>query len=236
MVMGVARAAAAGFQQAAMAYTTAGNAAFITGLYLVLVPLAGAFRGRRVGAATVVGIAAALAGLYLISVTESFRLRPGDGLVMACAVGFAVQILMVDHYAPRLSALRFSVTGFFTCAAISAMAALVADAEPFAGFHLALVPIAYSGFLAVAVAYTLQVVAQRDALATHAALIMSSESVFGALGGALLLGENMGVRGYSGAALMLAGVLISQLNAATRTTAAPSAASPSPGPPGPTSP
>jgi drug/metabolite transporter (DMT)-like permease len=224
-VTGVLLVAAAGLQQAAMAETTAGNAAFVTGLYMVLVPLAGAARGRRVALPTVAGIVAALAGLYLISVTGSFRLHPGDGLVMASAVGFALQILAVDHYAGRVSTLRFAAAQFFSCALVSALVAFVADAEPFSGFTLALVPLVYSGVLSVGVAYTLQVVAQRDALATHAALIMSTEAVFGALGGALLLGENMGLRGYAGAALMLAGIVISQIGAAPRP-----AGTPAPGP------
>jgi drug/metabolite transporter (DMT)-like permease len=209
-------AAAAGLQQMAMAETTAGNAAFVTGLYLVLVPLAGAARGRRVALPTVAGIVAALVGLYLISVTGSFHLHPGDGLVMASAVGFALQILVVDHYAVRVSALRFAAAQFFSCALVSGAVAFVADAAPFSGFNLALVPLVYAGVLSVGVAYTLQVVAQRDALATHAALIMSMEAVFGALGGALLLGENMGLRGYAGAALMLTGIVISQIGAAAR--------------------
>jgi drug/metabolite transporter (DMT)-like permease len=213
LITGVLLAFAAGLQQVAMATTTAGNAAFITGLYMVLVPLAGVTRGRRIGLNLVVGIAAALTGLYLISVTDGFRIHPGDALVMASAVGFAAQILAVDHYAARLSALRFSAAQFLSCAAVSAGAAFVFDAVPFAGFRLALVPLAYAGFLSVGVAYTLQVVAQRDALASHAALIMSTESLFGALGGAILLGENMGVRGYVGAALMLAGIVVSQIGA-----------------------
>jgi drug/metabolite transporter (DMT)-like permease len=216
VLTGLLLAATAGFQQAAMAVTTSSNAAFITGLYLVLVPLAGIFRGKRPGLATVIGIVAALAGLYLISVTDGLRLNPGDGLVMISAVGFAAQILMVDHYAPRVSRLRFAAIQFLACAAGSAPAAFLWDAKPFGGLNLAILPLAYSGVCAVAVAYTLQVLAQRDALATHAALIMSSESVFGALGGALLLGENMGLRGYSGAALMLLGIVVSQIGATPR--------------------
>ncbi|MDR1152610.1 MAG: DMT family transporter [Bifidobacteriaceae bacterium] len=216
-VTGALLAVAAGLQQAALAETTAGNAAFVTGLYMVLVPLAAVAHGKRVGLPTVTGIVAAVGGLYLISVTDTLRLHPGDGLVMLSAVGFAAQILLVDYYAGRLARLRFAATQFLSCAVFSALAALVWDAAPFAGLHLAIAPLVYTGILSVGVAYTLQVVAQRDAIATHAALIMSMESVFGALGGALFLGENMGPRGYGGAALMLTGIVVSQIGAAPRT-------------------
>jgi drug/metabolite transporter (DMT)-like permease len=213
LATGVVLSAAAGFQQAAMVHTTAGNAAFVTGLYMVLVPLAGVARGRRIGWQTLAGIGAATGGLYLLSVTGGLHLRPGDGLVMLSAVGFACQILAVDHYAGRVSALRFSIAQFIGCTAVSTMAALAFDAEPFAGLQAAWLPLAYSGLLSVGVAYTVQVIAQRDAMPTHAALIMSTEAVFGALGGALLLGENMGLRGYCGAAAMLIGIVVSQLGA-----------------------
>jgi drug/metabolite transporter (DMT)-like permease len=220
VVTGALLAVAAGLQQAALAETTAGNAAFVTGLYMVLVPLAAVARGKRVGLPTVTGIVAAVGGLYLISVTDTLHLHPGDGLVMLSAVGFAAQILLVDYYAGRLARLRFAAIQFLSCAVCSALAALIWDAEPFAGIQLAIVPLTYTGILSVGIAYTLQVVAQRDAIATHAALIMAMESVFGALGGALFLGENMGVRGYSGAALMLAGIVVSQIGAAPRTPSA----------------
>jgi drug/metabolite transporter (DMT)-like permease len=199
-----------------MTDATAGNAAFITGLYMVLVPLAVVFQGRRVGASTVLGIVAAVAGLYLIAFRGPFAVHRGDALLMASAVVFAAQILVVDRYARRLSALRFSVAQFFSCAVLSGVAALVLDAHPFGSLNLALWPLFYTGVLSVGIAYTLQVIGQRDAIASHAALIMSLETVFGAVGGAVFLGENMGVRGYCGAALMLAGIVISQLGSVRR--------------------
>jgi len=211
LVAGSLLAAAVGLQQVAMSHTTAGNAAFITGLYMVFVPVIAAFRGHRTNLATVLGIASALAGLYLISVTEQFTLAYGDALVLASTVIWAAQILVIEHYSSRVSVLRFATAQFLACAVISAVAALLIDPAPFAGLQAAAIPIAYGGVVSVGVAYTLQVVGQRDALATHAALIMSAESVFGALGGALLLGENMGPRGYLGAALMLVGITVSQL-------------------------
>ena len=211
LIAGSLLAIAVGMQQIALSHTTAGNAAFITGLYMVLVPIAAAFRGHRSSWTTIAGIGLALVGLYFLAITDDLRIGFGDAIVLGSTVFWGAQILVIEHYARRVSALRFSISQFLWCAAISGVAALVLDSRPFAGLGEGIVPLLYGGLLAVAVAYTLQVIAQRDALASHAALIMSSESVFGALGGALLLSENMGPRGYFGSALIAAGIVLTQL-------------------------
>ncbi|MDR2372556.1 MAG: DMT family transporter [Bifidobacteriaceae bacterium] len=210
--------AAVGLQQAAMPDTTAGNAAFVTGLYLVLVPVFGVFMGLRLRWLTAAGIALALVGLYFVAITDTFTFARGDGLVMLAAVCFAFQILAVDRYAGRLPALRFACSQFGFCALTSAGVALALDRAPFAGLNLALIPVLYGGLISVGLAYTFQVLAQRDAEPTPAALIMSLETVFGALGGAVILHENMGLRGYLGACLMMAGILLSQLGPPARPT------------------
>jgi len=210
IITGVFLTIAVNLQQAAMSSTPAGDAAFITGLYMVFVPVIAAFRGRRSSLNTIVGVAASLAGLYLISVTDSFTIGTGEVLLILTCIPWAVQILLIEHYSPRLSALRFAVAQFVTCAALSSVAALVFEKAPFTGLGEAAVPLLYGGLVSVAIAFTLQVVGQRHALATHASLIMATESVFGAIGGALLLNENMGARGYVGAALMIAGIVVSQ--------------------------
>ncbi|MDQ7993159.1 MAG: DMT family transporter [Propionicimonas sp.] len=217
LLTGTLLAVAVGMQQVAMSHTTAGNAAFITGLYMVLVPLVAAFRGHRSSWTTIAGIALALVGLYLLAVTDGFRIGFGDAIVLASTFVWTAQILVIEHYSRRLSALRFSIAQFAWCAVVSLPAALLLDAAPFTGLVDGLVPLLYGGLISVAIAYTLQVVAQRDALASHAALIMSGEALFGAIGGALLLGENMGVRGYLGAALMAAGIVVAQLRPAGAT-------------------
>ncbi len=211
IVTGTFLTIAVNLQQAAMSTTPAGNAAFITGLYMVFVPVIAAFRGHRSSVNTVVGVAASLVGLYLISVTEAFTIGTGEILLILTCLPWAVQILFIEHYSARLSALRFAVAQFVTCAVLSGLGALVLDAAPFTGLVEAIVPLLYGGLVSVAIAFTLQVVGQRHALATHASLIMATESVFGAIGGALLLHEFMGLRGYAGAALMIAGIVVSQL-------------------------
>lgn len=210
LITGALLAAAIGMQQLAMSHTTAGNAAFITGLYMVFVPIVAAFRGHRSNWTTTAGIGLALIGLYFLAVGDDLSINQGDAIVLASTFVWTAQILVIEHYSRRLSALRFSVAQFTWCAALSAVAALLLDPHPFTGIDAGIVPLLYGGVISVGIAYTLQVIAQRDALASHAALIMSAESVFGALGGALLLGENMGVRGYFGAALMAAGIALTQ--------------------------
>lgn len=211
IVTGVLLTIAVNLQQAAMSDTPAGNAAFITGLYMVFVPVIAAFRGHRSSLATVLGVVSSLVGLYLISVTDDLTVGRGEVLLIISTVFWAVQILMIEHYSNRLSALRFASAQFLTCAVLSSGLAWLFEPAPFTGLGEAAVPLLYGGLVSVGIAYTLQVVGQRHALATHAALIMAAESVFGALGGALLLGENMGVRGYVGAALMIIGIVVSQL-------------------------
>ncbi len=211
IVTGVLLTIAVNLQQAAMSDTPAGNAAFITGLYMVFVPVIAAFRGHRSSVATILGVVSSVVGLYLISVTDDFTIGGGEVLLIISTVFWAVQILAIEHFSTRLSALRFAAVQFLTCAVLSSLVALVFEPTPFSGLDKAVIPLLYGGLVSVGIAYTLQVVGQRHALATHASLIMAAESVFGALGGALLLGESMGLVGYLGAALMITGIVVSQL-------------------------
>ncbi len=211
ILIGTLLTIAVNLQQEAMSDTPAGNAAFITGLYMVFVPVIAAFRGHRSSLNTIVGVVASMVGLYLISVSDSLTIGRGELLLILTCIPWAVQILLIEHYSSRLSVLRLALAQFVTCAVLSSIGALLFDAAPFTGMSEAVVPLLYGGLVSVGIAYTLQVVGQRHALATHASLIMATESVFGALGGALLLGENMGLRGYLGAGLMIAGIVISQI-------------------------
>jgi drug/metabolite transporter (DMT)-like permease len=195
--------AGATFQQAGLSTTTAGKAGFVTGLYIVLVPLLGMALGHRTTVLTWAGVVFAAVGLYLLTVTESLTMAAGDALVLAGAFCWATHILVINHVVERHDPLRIAM--------VSLVTAVATDPAPFAGVSAALVPILYGGLLSVGVAYTLQVVAQRHAHPSTAALIMSTEAVFGALGGWLLLGEDLGARGYAGAALMMGGIVLSQL-------------------------
>jgi len=202
----------ASLQQAGLAYTTAGKAAFITGLYIVLVPLLGVFLKQRIGLNTWLGVVLAVSGLYFLSVNEDFTIAFGDLLEIIGAFFWAVHILVIDHFTKKVDALKLSCVQFVMCSVLSIITAFIFEDISISGIGQAAIPILYGGLLSVGVAYTLQVVAQKHAKPSHAAIILSMESVFAALGGALLLGENLGGRGYLGCALMFAGMLLTQVN------------------------
>jgi drug/metabolite transporter (DMT)-like permease len=202
----------ASLQQAGLAYTTAGKAAFITGLYIVLVPLLGIFLKQRIGLNTWLGVVLAVSGLYFLSVNEDFTIAFGDLLEIIGAFFWAIHILVIDHFTKKVDALKLSCVQFAMCSVLSIIIALIFEDIAISGIGQAAIPILYGGLLSVGVAYTLQVVAQKHAKPSHAAIILSMESVFAALGGALLLGENLGGRGYLGCALMFAGMLLTQVN------------------------
>ncbi len=203
--------AGATLQQVGLKYTTAGKAGFITGLYVVLVPLLGLFFRQRPARGDMVGAVAAAVGLYFLSVTEEFTLAPGDGLELIGAVFWAGHVLVIGWLSPRTRALPLAMAQYLVCSGLSLACAFAFEDVTWTGVRGAAWPILYGGLLSVGLAYTLQVVAQRDANPTHAAILLSFETVFAALGGALVLDERLGARGLFGCALMFAGMLAAQL-------------------------
>lgn len=211
ILVGLILYAGATLQQVGLFYTTVGNASFITGLYMVFVPIIGIFLKHKIGKNSWVGVILAIIGLYLLSINENFSISYGDLLEVIGAIFWAVHILAIDNFTKRIDPLKLSFTQFATCSILSLITAFVFEDITISGISSAFIPILYGGLLSVGVAYTLQVVAQKDAKPSHAAIILSMESVFGAIGGAVLLGESMSGRGYLGCALILAGILVSQI-------------------------
>lgn len=202
---------AASLQQIGLVYTTAGKAGFITGLYVVIVPLFGFFIGHQIGVATWLGAILAAAGMYFLSVTVAFTIAPGDLLELIGACFWAGHVLILGWLAPAINPIQLACGQFATCALLSLVAALATETITLAGLEAATIPILYGGVLSVAVGYTLQVVAQRNAPPAHAAIILSLEAVFAVVGGWFVLGESLGQRGILGCALMLTGMLVVQL-------------------------
>jgi len=211
VIIGLVLFAGISFQQIGMLYTSTGKAAFITGMYIVLVPVFGLFLRQRPRRSTWVGVTVAAVGLYLVSVREDFTIGFGDLLEIIGAGLWAVHILVIDHYAKKFDTILLSFLQFVTCSTLSFGAALLFENITIAAISTAILPVLYGGFLAVGVAFTLQVVGQKHADPSHAAIIFSLEAVFAAIGSALLLGENLGVRGYAGCALMLLGMVATQI-------------------------
>lgn len=202
--------AGASLQQWGIVYTTAGKAGFITGLYVVLVPLFGLALGYRANAGVWCGTAMAAAGLYLLSVRGGLAISPGDLLVLASACCWALHVLILARLAPGHPPLRLACFQFAVCAALSLATGLVLEPVSLQGLRGATPAIAYGGLMSVGIGYTLQVVAQRKAPPSHAAVILSLEAVFAVLTGWWLLDEVLDGRGMAGCLLMLAGWLVVQ--------------------------
>jgi len=198
-------------QQAGMVSTTAGKAGFVTGLYVVLVPLAGLFWGQRAGWSRWVGVLLAACGLYLLSVTRQFTIERGDLLVLGSALFWTGHVLLLGWLSPRTDAMALAFVQYAMCAVLSGAILPFVERPSLGAIRAAAVPILYGGLLSVGVAFTLQILGQRRAPPAHAALLLSSEAVFAALGGWWLLGERLGARGLAGCALMFAGMLCAQL-------------------------
>lgn len=202
---------AASLQQIGLLYTSAGKAAFVTCLYIVLVPIAGLFLGRRIAGFVWAGSLLAVAGLYLLCIKEGLSISYGDMLVLVGAFFWTAHILFIDHVSRRVATLKLAMAQFATCSALSLVVAFWRETTSLSDILQAAIPILYGGLGSVGVAYTLQIVGQKAAPPTHAALILSLETVFATIGGFLLLGEVLGAQELLGCALMLGGMLLAQL-------------------------
>jgi drug/metabolite transporter (DMT)-like permease len=204
---------AAVLQQAGLQYTTAGKAAFVTGLYVVLVPLFLAI-GWRHWPRRVVWLASlmAVAGLYLLSATGPLRLAPGDGLELAGAALWATHVVLIDRLVGKADALRLALVQYAVCGAVSTALGLGLELDTLSGLSAAWGSVLYGGVVAVGIGYTLQVIGQKGAPASDAALLLSLEAVFAALFGWWFLGEVLTPRQLLGCGLMLGGMLLAQLN------------------------
>lgn len=206
--------AASCLQQCGLTITTAGKAGFITALYVVLVPVAGLILFRRnAGRMIWLSVILAVAGLYLLCCpAESFNMNTGDLLVLLCAVCYTGHILTVDHWSPFVDGVRLSCTQFFVTGVLSMLVSLLTERMTWAGMLEAAIPLLYAGVFSSGVAFTLQILAQRETDPTVASLMMCLESVFAVLSGALILGEVMSTRETLGCIIMFAAVLLAQLS------------------------
>jgi drug/metabolite transporter (DMT)-like permease len=214
---GLVLVAASVLQQAGLRFTTAGKAAFITGLYVVLVPLFLAVVWRqRPHWSGWAGSVAAAGGLYLLSATQGFVLAPGDGLELVGAGLWALHVIVIDRLSGRVDALRLAVIQYVVCGLACTALGFGLERETLAGLRVAWWAVVYGGVVSVGMGYTLQVIGQRGAPATDAALVLSLEAVFAALFGWWFLGEVLSPRQLVGCGLMLAGMVLAQFRPGTR--------------------
>lgn len=210
LLLGLVLFCAINLQQVGLLGTSVSNAGFITGLYVVLVPVLLRLGGTHITRQAWIAVALATAGLYFLSVKPGAGIAAGDWLQLGGALLWAVHVLLVGRLTRRHDPLRLSVLQYLVAGLLSLAVALAQESITWSGLEQAAGAIAWGGLLSIGVAYTLQAIVQRDALASHAAVIYSSEGLFSALGGWLVLNEQIGLRGWSGAALLLAAMLLAQ--------------------------
>lgn len=214
---GAALAIASNFQQAGLvAGTDAGKAGFITALYVVLVPVFGLFFKRKVSLPTWIAVMLSVVALYLLCIKGDFSLAPGDLLVLVCAVCFAVHILVIDHFTAYCDGVKLSCLQFLFAGIISTICMFIFEDVDFAAILSCALPLLYVGIFSCGVGYTLQILAQKDSNPTVVTILLSLESVFAVIAGAIILKQQMTVREYIGCAIMFAAVILAQVQFPTR--------------------
>ena len=208
---GLALCSAALFQQYGIMYTTVGKAGFITTLYIILVPFFGIFLKKRIPGKVWIGAVIAAAGMYLLCMSERLALSRGDTLVFICAILFSVHILVIDHFSPMADGVELSCIQFLTAGIIGSMGAILFEQPTLQCLIDGIIPLAYAGILSSGVAYTLQVIGQKDMDPTVASLILSMESVFSALAGWMILHQKLSGRELFGCVLVFMAVILVQL-------------------------
>ena len=201
---------ATNLQQFGIEDTGSGKSAFVTAMYIVLVPVLGLLLRKRVRLFTWLGIVVCVGGLYLLCVKSEFSIVPADVFLLLCALAFSFQIMSVDHFAPLTNCVALSCVQFTTAATLGTVAMLLTEQPTWPNIVKALPPILYSGVLSSGVAYTLQIFGQRDSDPTVASLLMCLESVFAVLAG-YLYGESLTVQELIGCGVMMLGIVLSQL-------------------------
>ena len=211
LLCGTSLCIASALQQIGIAYTTVGNAGFITAMYIVIVPIFGLFLGKKAGGRLGISVAVAVVALYLLSIGEGFSVSRGDLLMMLCAVMFAVQILLVDRYSPQVDGVQLACIQFFVGAVLSGVMMLIFEKPTVAAVSAAWLPIAYAGLLSSGVAYTFQILAQKYTRPPVASLRKRLESVFAVLAAAVVLHQIPTLREGIGCLLMFAAIILVQL-------------------------
>lgn len=208
---GIALFAASNFQQFGIKYTTVGKAGFITACYIVIVPIIGLFMKKKCSPFIWAAVVMALIGLYLLCITDGFSIGLGDLLVLICAFLFSLHILVIDYFSPRTDGVKLSCIQFLVCGILSMIPALILEHPQISSILTAWLPILYAGVMSCGVAYTLQIVGQKNVNPTVASLILSLESCISVLAGWALLGQKLSAKELLGCVIMFAAIILAQL-------------------------
>ncbi len=208
---GVALAIASSLQQIGIQYTSVGKAGFITALYVVIVPICGLFFHKKVPLAVWGCVALAVVGMYLLCISGESGINKGDILVFLCALAFTAHILVIDHFSPQVNGVKLSCIQFLVSGILCGIPMLLIEHPQLSLIMNAWQPILYAGILSCGVAYTLQIIGQGRTNPTLAVLIMCMESVFSAISGWMILGEDLSLREIIGCILMFAAIVLANL-------------------------
>lgn len=208
---GVVLFTASSLQQVGLQYTTVGKAGFITACYIIIVPVCGIFLHKKTRGKVWMAAALSLAGLYLLCITEKFTVGRGDLLVFLCALVFSMHIMVIDHFSPKVDGVKMSCIQFFVCGMLSLVPMFILEEPQIGAVIKSWAPILYAGVLSSGVAYTLQIVGQKNVNPAVASLILSLESCFSVLAGWVILKQQMSVREALGCVLMFAAIILAQL-------------------------
>lgn len=208
---GVVLFTASSLQQVGLQYTTVGKAGFITACYIIIVPVCGIFLHKKIGGKVWTAAALSLAGLYLLCITEKFTVGRGDLLVFLCALVFSMHIMVIDHFSPKVDGVKMSCIQFFVCGVLSMVPMFLLEEPQMAAIIKSWIPILYAGVLSSGVAYTLQIVGQKNVNPAIASLLLSLESCFSVLAGWVILKQQLSAKEGFGCILMFAAIILAQL-------------------------
>lgn len=210
-LLGVILTIGINLQQIGIEYTTVTNSGFITGLYVIVVPILGLFIGQKTNTGTWIGALLAVLGMGLLTLNHQLTISFGDFITLISAIAWGVHVLLVGIFVTRCDPIAIAFIQCLVCCILSTLLAIPLEGLAIHFSEQALLSILFTGIISVGISFTLQLIAQKDAIASHAAIILSLESVFAAICGALFLGEALTVKGYVGCSLMFIGMLIAQL-------------------------
>lgn len=213
IICGILLSVATLLQQFGIMYSSVGKAGFITALYIIIVPFLSIFLKKKLHANAWISACIACVGFYIMSISGKPSIEGGDIYLLACAFMFSLQIMVVDHYVENANPVLMSLIQFATCATVCGIGMLAFEAPQLSNILAAYVPILYTGVLSSGVAYTLQIVGQRNVEATLASLIMSLESVFAALAGWFILKVALESKEIIGCVLVFIAIIIAQIPA-----------------------
>ncbi len=208
---GICLCLASNFQQVGILYTSVGKAGFITACYIVIVPILGLFMKKKCNPFIWVAVGLALVGLYLLCITNGFSIGKGDILVLICAFLFSLHILVIDYFSPKVDGVKMSCIQFLVCGLLTAIPALIFEHPQLSDFHGAWGAILYAGIMSCGVAYTLQIVGQKNMNPAVASLILSLESCISVLAGWIILGQNLTRKEILGCVIMFGAIVLAQL-------------------------